>query len=186
MTAIKTIKTVRKIIIIAVAAFALLIPIILETGGRPSGNYTLWGSTISSSTGLLHDTLAEGVNITIVTPPRYSLSFSGAAEDGRVFLEGSRLFAFIDIETGAEITPFIFEANRDFTEGLAAVRYNGKWGFIDYSGNWVIPPVYLRANSFSEGLAAVQNADNLWGFIDMQGQQVIPFIYTHADRFITA
>ncbi|MBK8352585.1 MAG: WG repeat-containing protein [Saprospirales bacterium] len=41
-----------------------------------------------------------------------------------------------------------------FSEGLAAVELNGKWGFIDENGNRVIPSFkFDEVNSFSNGLA---------------------------------
>jgi hypothetical protein len=36
---------------------------------------------------------------------------------------------FIDT-TGKEVVPCIFEGARDFSEGLAAVLVDGKWGYI--------------------------------------------------------
>ncbi|WP_081103996.1 WG repeat-containing protein [Leptospira weilii] len=45
-----------------------------------------------------------------------------------------------------------------FSEGLAAVQIGKKWGFIDKTGNVVIPPQLEIASHFSEGLAlAVRN-----------------------------
>ncbi len=66
----------------------------------------------------------------------------------------------------------------DFTEGLAAVRKDGKYGFIDKKGNLVLPMQYEGASPFSEGLAAVQG-DNGWRFINKKGETVIagPFYY---------
>lgn len=72
----------------------------------------------------------------------------------------------------------ILEAKYDdayaFSEGLAAVKTNGKWGYINYDGKEVIAPVkYEQAGSFSEGLCMVcQNG--LWGFINSKGKEVIP------------
>lgn len=48
-----------------------------------------------------------------------------------------------------------YEAARSFSESLAAVKKNGKWGFIDQSGKTVIPFEYDYAFDFSEGLAVV-------------------------------
>lgn len=65
------------------------------------------------------------------------------------------------------------------SEGLAAVQdsVSGMWGFIDYTGEYVIEPQYYGANPFSEGLAAV-NIDDHWGFIDHDNNLVIPAEYT--------
>jgi hypothetical protein len=48
----------------------------------------------------------------------------------------------------------------------------GTWGFIDKTGQTVIPPQFADARSFSEGLAAVK-VDNVWGYIDTAGKVVI-------------
>lgn len=69
-----------------------------------------------------------------------------------------------------------------FSEGLAPVKRNGLWGFIDQTGKEVIPPRYSRVNSFSEGLAAVRES-GLWGFIDFEGNTAIPFEYAEAGIF---
>ncbi len=46
------------------------------------------------------------------------------------------------------------------TEGLAAVRLGGKWGFVDQSGKEVVPCRYDEVRDFRDGwgyyLAAVQ------------------------------
>ena len=50
------------------------------------------------------------------------------------------------------------------TEGLAYHGKNGKYGFIDQSGNFVIPSIYDDASNFSEGFAAVKQKGK-WGYI---------------------
>lgn len=54
-----------------------------------------------------------------------------------------------------------------FSEGLAAVGQDGKWGYIDKTGNEVIPCVYDGTASFSEGLAWVRQ-DGKWGIISKE------------------
>lgn len=44
----------------------------------------------------------------------------------------------------------------DFSEGLAAVKKDGLWGYIDTDGNYAVEPKFYSAWAFSEGLAAVQ------------------------------
>lgn len=78
-----------------------------------------------------------------------------------------------------------------FAEGLAAVRIDEKWGYMDTAGAVIIAPAFLEASSFSEGLAAVQvpidlvwcpspSGDSRWGatkrygHIDKTGKIVIP------------
>ncbi len=68
--------------------------------------------------------------------------------------------------------------DRPFAEGMAVV---GKWGeganeafygYIDRTGEIIIPVQFQGASSFSEGLAAVR-VDGLWGYIDQTGQMII-------------
>lgn len=67
-----------------------------------------------------------------------------------------------------------WEGAKNFSEGFAAVKKDGKWGYIDTNGTVVIEPKYDGANSFSEGLAAVQ-LNGKWGYIDTKGNTVISF-----------
>ena len=93
---------------------------------------------------------------------------------------------YID-KDGQLIIPFQFDAIvageggeslefNDFSEGLAAVNKNDKYGFIDTKGKVVIEPKYEWASSFSDGLAIV-SVEGLYGAIDTQGKTVIPFEY---------
>lgn len=66
-----------------------------------------------------------------------------------------------------------FENPGDFSEGLAPVRVDNKYGFINKQCNFVIQPQYSGAAGFSEGLAAVENGSSLTGFIDKSGNWVI-------------
>lgn len=55
-----------------------------------------------------------------------------------------------------------------FCEGLAAVEVDGKWGFIDTSGDYIVKPQYDEVRYYISGRAAI-NADGRWGFIDKSG-----------------
>jgi hypothetical protein len=73
-----------------------------------------------------------------------------------------------------------------FTDGLAAVFVNGRWGFIDTSGKLAIPAVFAGTLGFSEGLASAtlgaEAAEAAGkdkrhikdGYIDTTGKYVIP------------
>jgi hypothetical protein len=69
-----------------------------------------------------------------------------------------------------------------FSEGLARVEVDGKVGFIDKSGKYVIEPALDSADSFSEGLARVHGAQG-YGFIDRKGVWVIPSQFVSAESF---
>ena len=64
----------------------------------------------------------------------------------------------------------------EYSEGLAAVMKDGKWGMIDHDGNVVIPFKYQGLTSFSQGRCAVL-INGKWGCIDREEKLVIPAIY---------
>ena len=70
-----------------------------------------------------------------------------------------------------------------FSEGLARVLLNGKWGFINKKGAEVIPPQYEDAISFEDGLARVR-LNKKWGMINKTGETVIPFEYYFIYPFV--
>ena len=83
-------------------------------------------------------------------------------------------------ENLVQLTPEFIEAIKKydrlslFSEGYAAVCKNGKWGYIDKTGQEVIPCKYDQANPFHEGLASVRiSYDSGYGFIDTTGREVI-------------
>lgn len=75
-----------------------------------------------------------------------------------------------------------FEAVGIFSEGLAPVKKNGKWGFINENGVIVISPQFNKVDCFrANGLCAVtQNGKS--GFIDKSGKEIIPIIYPDVNQ----
>lgn len=61
-----------------------------------------------------------------------------------------------------------------FFEGLAQVKQNNKYGFINKQGQVAIPLIYDIASSFFEGLAVVEQ-NGKYGFINKQGQVLLSF-----------
>ena len=61
----------------------------------------------------------------------------------------------------------------------------GRGGYINKEGEWVIHAQYLAVRPFQEGYAAVQDADTeLWGYIDVHGKTVIKPKFEMAGNFI--
>jgi WG containing repeat len=94
------------------------------------------------------------------------------------------------IKTGKVVIQPQFDWTYSFSEGLAAVRKDGKWGFIDKTGKFVISPQYDEVWSFDNGLCGVgvgewktdksedlhsfsmPYLDGKWGYIDKTGKYI--------------
>ncbi|TVY07128.1 WG repeat-containing protein [Paenibacillus cremeus] len=55
-----------------------------------------------------------------------------------------------------------------FHEGLAAVKADTGWTYIDVNGNWMFDPIFDRIGPFSEGVAYVEvkGKDGVYGYIN--------------------
>ncbi|MFH0819589.1 MAG: WG repeat-containing protein [bacterium] len=113
-------------------------------------------------------------------------------------------WGYID-RTGKIIIEPIFSSVKQFSDGLAAVKYKDKWGFINKEGKFVVEPQYDCVDSFSEGMAAVgynnksnvditleewQNCENIdyrwtgqWGYINQGGSLIIKPQFYEANPF---
>ncbi len=95
-------------------------------------------------------------------------------------LNNANTIQCVDINAKVKFSlPQIQEA-KVFREGLAAVKQNDKYGFIDKAGKIVIPCQFDDVLSFSEGLCAVaftkQQADSSyseWFYIDKTGKTTL-------------
>jgi hypothetical protein len=76
-----------------------------------------------------------------------------------------------------------FESADDFSEGLAAAKTGGKFGYIDSYGRFMIQAEYEEAWPFSEGLALAKKAGS-YGYINKRGEVVIPFRFEGAGDFV--
>jgi Copper amine oxidase N-terminal domain. len=90
-------------------------------------------------------------------------------------------YDFLD-NTGALLSKAVYTNDwlRSVSEERLSASRDGKYGFLDLSGNEVIPFIYDEAYSFQEGLAAVCK-DGKWGFIDKDGMEVISTVYDQVD-----
>ena len=72
----------------------------------------------------------------------------------------------------------------DSYEGMAVVEVDGRMGYIDKTGEWVIPPAFDHAEYFSEGLAAVR-VGGVWGYVDRTGHLQIEPRFSNAQEFVS-
>lgn len=99
---------------------------------------------------------------------------------------GELVYCLID-KNGKPTTPVCSENKYfSFSAGLALVKTNGKYGFINRKGDFIIPPKYINANPFTAKNQPASVRDPVskkWGFIDQKGKVVLPFKYYHAYSF---
>ena len=68
-------------------------------------------------------------------------------------------------------------------DGLIPVKQNNKWGFINASGNVVIPFKFFFANGFSDEMCRVEDKNYLYGYVNKYGSEIIPCKYHDAAQF---
>ena len=66
-----------------------------------------------------------------------------------------------------------------YSENRAAVKKDGRWGFIDRNGRETVAPQYQDARTYSEGRAAVRRGGQ-WGYLDANGREILKPAYDHA------
>jgi len=71
---------------------------------------------------------------------------------------------------------------RCFSEDLAAICFDGKWGYLDKNGTIAINLKYQECTDFSDGLARVK-LNNKWGIIDKNEKVIFDFIYNKINDF---
>ena len=80
------------------------------------------------------------------------------------------------------IKPKYEEASDFFDNGLACIQINGKWGFIDKTGEFVTPPQFSGVNgfSFNKGYISVSKGAKI-GIMDDSGKIIIEPLYNRIE-----
>ena len=101
-------------------------------------------------------------------------------------LKMAKFYLEIDGEDGAKPGEIAIRAKEAKTSQAIAraleMFINGRSGYIDASGKWVIPPIYNGGGLFMEGLASVKVGEK-WGFINRSGKMVIKPLYGSTSGF---
>ncbi|MBR6743728.1 MAG: WG repeat-containing protein, partial [Clostridia bacterium] len=63
-----------------------------------------------------------------------------------------------------------------YSSGMILLEKDGKYGYMDYTGDWIVDPVLKYAEPFYEGLAVIGAGEDgkERALIDVSGQYVIP------------
>lgn len=91
---------------------------------------------------------------------------------------------FVCVEENQQLVlaPEIEEV-RELSEGLAPVRIQNQWGFVNEKGELVIDAIYDGVTDFVNSYAIVWQS-KLCGFINRQGEQMIPCQFDEARHFV--
>jgi hypothetical protein len=120
-----------------------------------------------------------------VIEPKYQLAHRFSENLAAVSADNSATrFGFIDPTGILKIGPHFAGADLQFSEELAAVWNNGKFGFINHVGDLTIPYQFYNAGHFSCGLSCAKAEEKgKTGFIDKTGEWQIPPQYFIATDF---
>ena len=106
---------------------------------------------------------------------------------GRAMARIGDRFGIIDT-SGRIVLPIVYEDRTPkgykyvYYDSVALVERDGKLGFVDLEGRFVVPLSFSQAYHFSQGLAPVR-LDNHWGYINNRGDIYLPFIFDIASPF---
>jgi len=94
------------------------------------------------------------------------------------------------------VIPPFYEEGHLFVDGIAAVKRNGKWGYINEKGETISDCIYDEVKDFSEGFAAVYIYETVpdikgaaplridkWAIIDNTGELVTDFKFKDIGPF---
>lgn len=89
--------------------------------------------------------------------------------DGEIFrIKKTDKWGWCDKQGKIIIAPRFDDSNAFGTYGLAPVKINGKWGYINRKGDWEIKRQFSEAFPFFDKLALVRTG-TVYGFIDKNG-----------------
>ncbi len=121
-----------------------------------------------------------------VTPKLKWVSDIPERDSLTVFCDKDGKRGFLNVNTGEIVIEGRYEHAWVFSEGLAAVvDPEGKMGFIDHAGKYVIAPEldYFASHDylFKHGVCCIADGDGNQGLLNREGQWVLPQEYSWID-----
>jgi hypothetical protein len=98
---------------------------------------------------------------------KYGMYMVGVDEDVLVNSKGEEFY----IPAGYKLEAY--------SDGMLLLSKDGKYGYMNYHGKWIVQPELKSAGPFVEGVAAMQKKNGKYGMIDTEGNTVIPFRYSY-------
>ncbi len=111
-----------------------------------------------------------------------SESGEGYSEDYAVVKTGDGSYLFYNTARKRAFSAS-YEGEGRFSDGYAAVKAGGVWGYIDTRGIVVIAPRFAEAGAYAQDRAPVRDSTGKWGYIDKGGLEITPFMFDEAGTF---
>jgi hypothetical protein len=105
-----------------------------------------------------------------VIKPQFDVGKEFDAKSGVARVKTGDVWGYVS-KTG-NVTHVDTDLFGDFSNGLAQGKKNGKFGFYNVKGEWVIEAKFDGSRDFKNGYAAAKQGDK-WGIINTQGEWVI-------------
>lgn len=126
------------------------------------------------------------LNGDIIVPFNYDeFEYKPKYSDGLLRAKVGEKWGYVD-KKGQLIIPAIYDYAKEFSEGLAVVKFDsGKYAVIDTEGNRLTPAKYWSASSFKDGYSKVEvkleDGDKVYGVIDHNGKYIIKPRFDYID-----
>jgi hypothetical protein len=127
-------------------------------------NGLAWAKTSDKKIGYINET-GEWV-----IKPQFLAAKDFDAESGMARIKKDDGWAYVNKE--GEVMNMVTETYGDFSEGLAVGKKNGKVGYFNANGDWVIAADLEAGRAFKNGFAAAKK-NGKWGIINTSGDWVI-------------
>ncbi len=73
----------------------------------------------------------------------------------------------------------------EFSDGLAKAKVDKQgWGYVNFSGEWVISALYTHAKDFVGNTAYVRNLGGMWGVISPTGEEISAFKFRNVKETV--
>ena len=156
----------------------VFIPLTLEYGDDFEGDFAL--ITLEGKKGIINE------NGKTVIPCNYSW-LENFNQFGLARAKKDSLFGLLD-KNGSEIVPFEYDQIGDFSDSLAMIVRENKYGYINTKGEIVIPIQFdfkveaLLFGKFNQGYAKFHLMEK-FGIIDAKGEKVFPAIFQDIGKY---
>ena len=120
----------------------------------------------------------------VIIPVEYEFGANDYFKEKVICVTKNKLDGFINPKNEVVI-PIKYKEAFGFSNGLAPVSIEGKWGYIDVTGKIIIPAIYDSPYAFNNAGVAIVRIGDKFGLISKSGSVVLPLEYDKLFTFNT-